>query len=213
MPDSRPQLTTVQIDAFRARGVVKHFRVGERLISIGAKSREVFYLLDGSVKIVAVAADGTESVFGLRSPGNFIGEMSTLTDERRSADVVAVVPTQAIMVTAARFNTFLEDYPSVALSLLRMQTQRLNEMTNRAMLGSLSVKARIAQRLLELAAESPTDQVVNLTQTDLALYVDASREWTSKALGELRRAGAIRTARGQVVVLDQELLGRTAQAG
>ena len=96
-----------------------------------------------------------------------------------------------------------DTYPSVALALLRMQSERLNEMTQRSMLGGRSVKARIAQRLLELSTRSEHPGVVELTQSDLAQFIDASREWTSKALGELRREGVIETARGRLIILDE----------
>ena len=209
---AQPLLLPEELDAFRNVGVERHFAPGERVVSIGAQSSEVFYLVDGLVKIVVVSTTGTESVFGLRSPGEFIGEMSTLNNERRSADVVAIEPTLAVMVTASRFTEYLERYPAVALALLRMQSRRLNEMTVRSMLGARSVKARVAQRLLELSGglAADPDSVVELTQGDLAQYIDASREWTSKALGELRRAGAIRTARGRVVVLDPITLQQAA---
>ncbi|MEM7092521.1 MAG: Crp/Fnr family transcriptional regulator [Actinomycetota bacterium] len=216
MADERPRHPTLlpdELQAFREAGVERHFAVGERLISLGASSTEVFYLLEGLTKIVVVAQNGTESVFGLRSPGEFVGEMSTLNDERRNADVVAVEPTRALMVTASRFTDFLERQPAVALALLRMQSRRLNEMTARSMLGARSVKARVAQRLLELSATSNSGAAgseVLLTQEDLAQYIDASREWTSKALGALRRSGAIRTARGRVIVLDPYTLQQAA---
>lgn len=71
------------------------------------------------------------------------------------------------------------------------------------MLGGRSVKARIAQRLLELSTRSEHPGVVELTQSDLAQFIDASREWTSKALGELRREGVIETARGRLIILDE----------
>lgn len=209
---THPLLLPDELDAFRAVGVERHFAAGERVVSIGSQSSEVFYLVDGLVKIVVVSTTGTESVFGLRTPGEFIGEMSTLNNERRSADVVAIEPTLAVMVTASRFTEYLEQNPAVALALLRMQSRRLDEMTVRSMLGARSVKARVAQRLLELSGGLTVDpgSVVELTQGDLAQYIDASREWTSKALGELRRAGAIRTARGRVVVLDPIALQQAA---
>lgn len=200
----RPLLLPGELAEFRDVGVERWFDAGERLVSIGSQSSEVFYLVEGLVKIVVISTAGTESVFGLRRVGDFIGEMSTLNNERRSADCVAVEPTRAIMVTASRFTGFLERNPAIALALLRMQSRRLNEMTIRAMLGTRSVKARVAQRLLELSAGN--DAVVELTQGDLAQYIDASREWTSKALGELRRQGAIRTERGRVIVLDETTL-------
>ena len=208
MPErpSHPLLLDDELRAFRDVGVERRYSPGERLVSIGDVSKEVFYLLTGLVKIVVISETGTESVFGLRTPGVFIGDMATLNNERRSADVVAVEPTTAIMASADRFTRYLETYPSVALALLRMQSRRLNEMTQRSMLGGRSVKARIAQRLLELSTRSSSDGVVVLTQSDLAQFIDASREWTSKALGELRREGAIKTARGRIVILDYDLL-------
>lgn len=199
---THPLLLAEEAEALHAVGVERRFMPGDRLVSIGALSSEVFYVTQGLVKIVVVSETGTESVFGLRTPGVFIGDMATLNNERRSADVVAVEPTTAIMVTADRFTRYLEDNPAVALALLRMQSRRLNEMTQRSMLGGRSVKARIAQRLLELSTTSDRDGVVELTQSDLAQFVDASREWTSKALGELRREGSIQTARGRVIILD-----------
>lgn len=203
---NHPLLLPEELEAWRAVGVERRFLPGERLVSIGAQSREVFYVTQGLVKIVVVSESGTESVFGLRSPGVFIGDMATLNNERRNADVVAVETTIAVMVTAERFTRFLESFPAVAIAMLRMQSRRLKEMTNRSMLGGRSVKARIAQRLLELAGRSDQANVVMLTQSDLAQFVDASREWTSKALGELRREGAIKTTRGRVIILDEELL-------
>lgn len=205
MPDrpEQPLLLDDELHALRQVGIEKRFLPNDRLVSIGDVSREVFYVTHGLVKIVVVSEAGTESVFGLRTPGVFIGDLATLNNERRSADVVAVEATTAVMVSADRFIQYLEAFPAVALALLRMQSRRLNEMTQRSMLGSRSVKARIAQRLIELSSRSEREGVVELTQSDLAQFIDASREWTSKALGELRREGAIETARGRVVILDE----------
>ena len=214
MPDrpERPLLLDDELDALRSVGAEKTFKPGDRLVSIGARSSEVFYLIDGLVKIVVIAKTGNESVFGLREPGEFVGEMSTLNNERRSADVVAVEPTIAVIVGADRFIRYLTDFPAVSLALLRMQTRRLNEMTTRSMLGSRSVRARIAQRLIELSAATERSGIVELTQSDLAQYVDASREWTSKALGELRREGTIQTARGRVTIVDPAALQLAARS-
>lgn len=41
-----------------------------------------------------------------------------------------------------------------------------------------------------------------ITQTDLANWVGTTRESAAQALGALRQAGAIRTGRGVIVVVD-----------
>jgi len=199
----RPLLLPDELQALRSIGVERSYQPGERLISIGAQSKEVFYTLSGLVKIVVISSSGTESVLGMRTSGEFIGEMSSLNNERRSADVSAIEPTHVVMVTSQRFIDFLQQQPAASLALLRMQSRRLNEMLLRSMLGSRSVRARAAQRLVDL---SDGRGFVELTQNDLAQYIDASREWTSKALGELRKMGAIATARGQVSILDRDAL-------
>lgn len=209
MADSGPSshlLDGDELAALRNAGSDKRFRPGDRLVRIGDQSTEVFYLTSGLVKIVVVSELGTESMFGMRSAGVFVGDLATLNNARRSADVVAVETTTAVVVTAARFDRYLEAHPRVTLALLRMQSRRLHEMNERSMLGSRSVKARIAKRLIELSRTGETSGVVALTQTDLANFVDASREWTSKALGELRRQGAIATGRGRVTILDEAAL-------
>lgn len=204
-PD-HPLLLPQELDELRQVGTEKRFAPGDRLVSIGDVSTEVFYMTSGLTKIVVVSETGTESVFGLRTAGVFIGDMATLNQDRRSADVVAIEPTTAIVVRADRFEHYLETHPAVAIALLRMQSRRLHEMTQRSMLGGRSVKARIAQRLLELSMQGEHTGVVELTQSDLAQFVDASREWTSKALGELRRDGSIETRRGKIVIIDEAAL-------
>lgn len=62
----------------------------------------------GLVKIVVVSGTGTEPVCGLRSPGVFIGDMTTLNDEGRSVDVVAVEATAAVMMSPGQLTRHLK---------------------------------------------------------------------------------------------------------
>ena len=52
-----------------------------------------------------------------------------------------------------------------------------------------------------------------LTQTDLAGWIGATRESTARALARFRRAGFVRTGRGQIVVLDVLGLNELVSAG
>lgn len=210
MPERRRsgQLSAGEIADLRLQSVERTYETGERLISLGAASTEVFYLLEGRVRVATIAATGAERLLGVRSAGAFVGEMSTLNNEPRVADVIADVPCRTIVISQQRFIAFLKSHPDVALSMIRMLAQRLQEMTVRTTIGEVSVRARAAERLLDLASSTPPGQTVELklTQADLATWIDASREWTSRAVGELRDLGAITTARGRITVVDRQAL-------
>jgi CRP-like cAMP-binding protein len=49
-----------------------------------------------------------------------------------------------------------------------------------------------------------------ISQEELATWCGASREATVKALRSLRELGHVRTARGRIVVLDEQALARRA---
>lgn len=57
----RPLLLPHEIEDLRSIGVERHFAPGERLVSIGSESSEVYFLVDGLVKIVVMSTAGTES--------------------------------------------------------------------------------------------------------------------------------------------------------
>jgi CRP-like cAMP-binding protein len=68
--------------------------------------------------------------------------------------------------------------------------------------------SRVARRLVMLAERygeynGPVVEVnLPITQEDLAGWVGATREATSRSLGRLRELGCLRTSRQRIVVLD-----------
>ena len=62
--------------------------------------------------------------------------------------------------------------------------------------------SRVAARLSALDHGGP----INMTQSELAQWVGATRESTARSLGELRRAGAVVTGRGRIEVVDRDQL-------
>jgi len=59
--------------------------------------------------------------------GDVVGEMSLIDGLRRSADVVAETPVEAIVLHRTQFGKLLEGNASIAVKLLLAQTARLRE--------------------------------------------------------------------------------------
>ena len=110
--------------------------------------------------------------------------------------------------------------PHLSVSVCRSLSAELRRANDRLVtLNSNSATVRTGRMLVELAslmmrhggdAETYT---LPLTRTDLAGWIGATRESTARALTRFRRAGLVRTCRGQIVVLDVLGLNELVPAG
>jgi CRP-like cAMP-binding protein len=179
----------------------------------------LYIITSGKVK-VSCSGEENETIIALMSRGDFFGELSILDGEGRSADVVALEPTEVLMLSADDFNRCLVDMPGIAVSLLRQLAGRLRRSTSWIqVLSSQDVYGRIAQQLLTLSdmhgVESPTGKriALRLTQNDLAGIVGASRESVNKAVGYFKSKGyiSVDAASYHITIHDRAALQKRCQ--
>jgi CRP-like cAMP-binding protein len=200
-------------------GRQQHVRAGAILFSEGDVSNRVILVVSGRLKVSSFAEDGRESVIGVRSAGDLLGEFGAIDGGPHSATVTVVEAGEVISLPADRFVSGLEARPALALRLLRSVVGRLREADRRRVeFTSLQTDDRVAHRLDELVdepgAELGPDGSVTLviTQAELAGWIGSSREAVNKALARLRDHGLVAVARGRIVVLDPPALRRRVQA-
>jgi CRP/FNR family transcriptional regulator, cyclic AMP receptor protein len=206
-------LTPEQLATLRDRGRNRSYRAGTILYHEGDDSDFVVLIEAGWVKVSSQTADGRQAVLAVLGPGELIGELATFSRDTRSATITAIDDVTASVVTGTAFREFLTEAPDIALRLLETMSQRLRDADRkRVEFGAYDVDRRLVRRLVELAerfGEPDGDEVripLPLTHEDLADWVASSREAVSKALGELRRRGLVRTDRRRITVLDLEAL-------
>jgi CRP/FNR family cyclic AMP-dependent transcriptional regulator len=71
--------------------------------------------------------DGEQVVITRRKPGEFVGEMSILSDQPRMASLAAVGEVRALCVEKLLFETMLRERPEVSLALIRALVERLRD--------------------------------------------------------------------------------------
>lgn len=158
----------------------------------------LFIITSGKVK-VSYLEDEDETIIAVFRAGDFFGELSILDGEGRSADVVALEPTEVLVLSADDFLTCMHAVPAIAIELLRQIAGRLRRSTGWIRsLSSQDVYGRIAQQLLYLSETHGVDVGsgarrigLRLTQNDLAGIVGASRESVNKAMGYFKSKGYI----------------------
>ena len=196
-----------------AAGRPRHYRAGETLFVAGDPGGFVVLITSGRAKVVAATASGVETVLSLRGPGDLIGELTAMDDDRapRTATVAALDPVVCRVVAARDFRELVAAHGGIAVELLRMLAGRLRESSRRLVeFGGYDTTRRLARLLTEMAdaaGRTAGGRVVlptGLTQEDLAGLVGASRESIARGLAALRTRGFVATGRRSVQVLDPE---------
>ena len=101
------------------------FAAGERVLRRGLSGGNFYVILEGEA---AVEIDGEERHRLAR--GDFFGEISALTGEAPTADVVAATMLRCLVIPAAQLERLLLDRPQFMLRLLRMEARRLQVTIN-----------------------------------------------------------------------------------
>jgi len=113
-------LTPAQLEAVVHTFDEEVFAAGQRVLRQGLSGGNVYIVVDGEA---SVQADGRE--LRTLSRGDVFGELSALTDQPPSADVVATTMLRCFVIPGPQLEEFLLERPRVLLRLLRMEARRL----------------------------------------------------------------------------------------
>jgi CRP/FNR family transcriptional regulator, cyclic AMP receptor protein len=191
---------------------------GDRLFAEGDIGDQVYFVIEGKVKLTRTVPDGRENLISVHGPGDMFGELAMFDPTYRNAAATAVTDAKLAMLAHDDLRKSLETRPMVAMHLLKALAQRLRRVTEiNANLVFTDVPGRVAKALLELAGKFGVQTAeglqVNhdLTQEELAQLVGASRETVNKALADFASRGWIQLSAKSVLLLDADRLSRRAR--
>lgn len=173
-------------------------RAGQTLIRHRDLSPTVYYILSGEFEILRSPTAHRSIVLGRRGVGNFLGELGVLTNQRRSADVVALTEASVAEFSAALFKERIVQCPTLAMRLMTILAEKAIGASQQVtdLVGS-DVATRVYQRLCELVdpkAAQPEQLATvsrSCTHSAIARDIGSSREVVTRAFAELERAGQI----------------------
>ena len=174
-----------------------------------------FYIItSGQVKITVNSSEGGEAILAILTDGDFFGELSLLDQQPRSANVVAMLDTETIVLHRSDFLNFLNTHHELAIEMLAALSRRLREADiSIEDAVFLDLPARLAKRLLELGERHGVrtsrgiEIGLRLTQQDMAALVGASRVAVNKQLNFFRIKGLIDINKQQFIITRPEELG------
>lgn len=201
------RLEPAQLDALAAASSTRRLAAREELYHKGDVASQVYVVSSGRLKVTSTSAEGTEMVLNLLDAGEVVGELPMLVGGQRTATIVALEPSELVVLERREFLRFLREHPESAVTLLAVMAERvvrLSEYLEDTIF--LGVGVRIAKRLLSLA-EQFGEEVggglvvsVRLSQGELASYVGTTRETVNKQIRAWTEAGVLSMEAGSITI-------------
>lgn len=195
------------------RCVRRTFAKSAVLFHKDSEDRSLYLIASGRVRIYLPGGAGREVTLNICGPGEAIGELTLLDGQTRSASAQALDDVVAYVLHYEDIAGLL-DTPAMAAAVIRVLTARLRHATDDTeSLALFDVFGRLARRLLELADRYGRGQEIDLelSQTDLASLVGATRETVNRALAAFRQQGLIDVHDHRIVILRPDLLRQRIQ--
>ncbi|MFT4246680.1 MAG: cAMP-activated global transcriptional regulator CRP [Pseudomonas sp.] len=205
-------LDTATVERFLAHSHRRRYPTRTDVFRPGDPAGTLYYVISGSVSIIAEEEDDRELVLGYFGPGEFVGEMG-LFIESETREVVLRTRSQCELaeISYERLHQLLQgslaiDAPQLLYAIGAQLSKRLLDTTRKASrLAFLDVTDRIVRTLHDLAREPesmshPQGTQLRVSRQELARLVGCSREMAGRVLKKLQADGLLH-ARGKTVVL------------
>ena len=210
-------LSTQELNALGK--VARPFTLRKRdlLFSAGEPAQQVYIVQQGCIKLYQLSPTGRITILWLSFPGELLGVAEAVDGSPREIFAEANVDTQLLMITKARFVEFLQSYPEAAMRAIGILSARLRTMGSSIVdLASNDVASRLVHLLLRYAASGQPAACkavqhhgeiclnIEVTHSDLANLIGASRQTVTSTLAELRRRKLLNTIGRHIHILDVE---------
>jgi CRP-like cAMP-binding protein len=205
--DRSPTVAPDLWDSFVALGRERRYEKGQSVFHEGDPPGDVYGVLAGRVKLSVSTLDGREVAVSYKSRGELFGELAAIDGLPRSASAHVLEDVTLIAVAPDAFMEFVERTPALAVPLLRMLSHRIRAANqHQTNMRTRSAVNRVTVGLVDLADRNGVAvdgrATVALRHDDLAAWVGINREAVSRAIGQLRAKGLVKTSRGSIELID-----------
>ena len=167
----------------------------------------LFIINKGRVKISRISNEGKEVILAILKEGDFFGEMSMISGEKRSANVIPIENSELLILRADDFFNILNSHPEIAILLLKELAKRLRMAdTQIKSLSLLDAVSRVASALIQLVETNGVLKEGKMiieklpSRQDLANIAGTSRETVSRAINLFIKEGFISKDGDNVII-------------
>ena len=198
------------------RSVERHIRfqkfgANEVIFRKGDPGLGMMAVLRGRIKIRVSSPSEREMVLNIIDEGQVFGEIALLDGMERTADAVAMVPSELLVLDRREFVPFLGRHAETCMKLIGVLCQRLRQTSEQLEDAVFLLQAaRLGKTLLRLAGnygqqiERGIRIDLKLSQREFGALVGIRREAMNRQLAEWRDSGLISIDRGYITIPEIE---------
>ncbi|NNE38348.1 MAG: cAMP-activated global transcriptional regulator CRP [Gammaproteobacteria bacterium] len=195
------------VDEFLEHCHRKSYPTKQLIIREGDPSRDLYYIISGSVSVQVEDKKGHEIVLAYLNPGDFFGELGLFDeDNKRSAFVRAKEKCEIAQISYEKLKSLNDLFPDLLLNIASQLAIRLRKTSRKVSdLALTDVKGRVARALLDLCKEPsamthPDGMMIRITRQELGRIVGCSREMVGRVLKDLEEEHLITVSGKSIVV-------------
>ena len=170
-----------------------------------AGAEKLAVIVDGLLRVYMHASDGRQVTVRYVRPGDLLG-VPALVGGPAPVFVQAMTAVTAFFFDVAHVKRVARADAAIAWAFAEESVHRLYDILEELAGNAFAtVRQRVARHLLDLAASNPATDgglTARVSQQELADSVGSVREVVARVLAELRAEHLVRTAAGQVEVID-----------
>ena len=205
-------LDIATIDRFLAHSHRRRYPTRTDVFRPGDAAGTLYYVISGSVSIIAEEDEDRELVLGYYGAGEFVGEMGLFIEsDKREVILRTRTPCELAEISYERLHQLFlgplsTDAPKLLYAIGSQISRRLLHTSRKASrLAFLDVTDRIIRTLHDLAKEPesmshPQGTQLRVSRQEIARLVGCSREMAGRVLKKLQADGLLH-ARGKTIVL------------
>lgn len=197
------------LGALVSRSRVVRLSAGTYVFQAGDPAQGLYVVLSGRTKAVRHGPDGREQVIHEDGPGSTYPEVAVFDDRPYPSTVIAVEDSELLFLPKLEVRQFCLRHPEVALSALRILSERLRRATGMVeVLALRDVSQRLAEYLVsewESAGGGPRFTLRHSNQ-DIADLIGTVREVVSRGFRRLQGRGWLAKEGRRIEVLDPAAL-------
>jgi len=179
---------------------------GSYICQFGGRADIWYGVMSGFVKVSVTSKSGKVTSYVAVAADDWIGEGSVLKGGVRPYDIIALSDSKIACVPRAVFIDLYKTNIDFCHFLIERMNRRLAHFIVSMQIDRLiNPDVKIARTLCMLTQDLPTDapQILNLSQTELALLCGLSRSFTNRVVTKLTKLGLITHEYGKISILDR----------
>lgn len=165
----------------------------------------LYGVISGSIRVTTQAPDGRELALNTMKAGDVIGEIAVLDGGTRTASGRALEATVVFVVPREQFTALMLRQPTIALHMIELLCQRVRRASQQVEEAAfLSLTERLGRQLESLVRDTGAALpcTVKISQSELASFLNASRQAVNGCLQRWQKSGFVTLRRGSIVVHD-----------